>query len=78
MSRDFADLMVATEHILEALNEPSDRAVSIGTFFRPGKPIAIKVCISPNFKHLRSRVPPSMDGFEVLSEIAPIPFASGM
>ncbi len=76
MFSDSADLMVATEHLLEALDGPSDRAVSIGTFFRPGHPIAIKVCISPNFKHLKAKVPRSVDGFEVLSEVVPIPSAS--
>lgn len=77
MSSDSADLMVATEHLLEALDAPSDRAVSIATFYRPGKPLAIKVFISPSFKHLRSKVPQTVDGFEVLSEIAPLPSASG-
>lgn len=76
MFSDSADLMVATEHLLEALDGPSDRAVSIGTFFRPGRPIAIKVCISPSFKHLKAKVPSTVDGFEVLSEVVPIPFAS--
>ena len=76
MFSDSADLMVATEHLLEALDAPSDRAVSISTFFRPGRPIAIKVCISPNFKHLKAKVPRSVDGIEVLSEVVPIPFAS--
>jgi hypothetical protein len=77
MSSDIANLMEATEHLLEALDGPSDRAVSIGTFFRPGRPLAIKVCIAPNFKYLQVKVPSSVDGFEVLTEIVQVPFASG-
>lgn len=72
-----ANLMVATEHLLEVLDAPSDRAFSISTFYRPGRPLAIKVFISPNFRHLKMRVPEQVDGFEVLSEIAPLPTASG-
>jgi len=76
MSSESADLMVATEHLLEALDAPSERAVSIGTFFRPGRPLAIKVCISPSFQHLKAKVPVSVDGFDVLYEVVPLPFAS--
>lgn len=76
MSND-ACLTVATEHLLEALDAPSDRAVSISTFYRPGKPMAIKVFISPSFKHLKIKVPDQVDGYEVLSEVAPLPSASG-
>ncbi|MDN7144067.1 hypothetical protein KC131_25820 [Pseudomonas sp. JQ170] len=76
MSND-ASLMVAAEHLLEALDAPSDRAISISTFYRPGQPLAIKVFISPAFKHLASKVPRQVDGFDVLSEVAPLPSASG-
>lgn len=69
------DPAVVAEHLIEAIRPPSDYAVSISTLFRPGKKLAIKVFILPEFKYLESRVPSTMDGFEILREVAPMPRA---
>lgn len=75
MSSDSAGLMMAAEHLLQAINPPSDHAVSISTFFRPGRPLAIKVFVLPQYRHLISRVPETVDGYDVLREIASLPNA---
>lgn len=71
MSSDRNDPYAAAEHLAEAIQAPTDRALSISTYFRPGKPLALKVFIAPEFKYLVSRVPSSLDGFEVFHEVAP-------
>ncbi len=76
MSSDTGDLMVAADHLLKAIDPPSEQAVSIGTFFRPGLPLAIRVCILPQYSYLLKRVPERVDGYEVLREITPSPTAS--
>lgn len=75
MSSNTDDLMIAADHLLEAIDPPSEQAVSIGTFFRPGLPIAIRVSIRPQYSYLISRVPQRMDGYEVLKEVAALPSA---
>lgn len=60
----------AAEHLAKAIKPPTDAAISISTLFRPGKPLALKVFILPQFKYLESRVPESCDGFEVIREVA--------
>lgn len=75
MSSDTALLMAAADHLLEAINPPSDNAVSISTFFRPGRALAIKVFVLPQYKYLISRVPDSVDGYEVLREVSSSPTA---
>jgi hypothetical protein len=67
--------MIAADHLLKAIDPPSDQAVSIATFFRPGLPLAIRVSVLPEFSYLIKRVPESMDGYEVLREIASRPVA---
>ncbi len=76
MSSDTGDLMMAADHLLKAIDPPSEQAVSIGTFFRPGLPIAIRVSIRPQYSYLIQRVPKRVDGFEVLREVAEFPTAS--
>lgn len=75
MSSSADDLMMAADHLLEAIDPPSEQAVSIGTFFRPGHPIAIRVSIRPQYSYLISRVPLRIDGYEVLKEVAALPSA---
>ena len=75
MSSDTGNLMMAADHLLEAIDPPSEQAVSIGTFVRPGLPIAIRVSIRPQYSYLINRVPQRMDGFEVLKEVAALPSA---
>lgn len=75
MSSDTGDLMIAADHLLKAIDAPSEQAVSIGTFFRPGLPLAIRVSIRPQFSYLIHRVPSSVDGFEVLKEVSVLPMA---
>lgn len=75
MSSDAADLMVAAEHLLQAINPPADHAVSISTFFRPGFPLAIKVFVLPQYRYLIMRVPDKVDGYDVLREVASAPTA---
>lgn len=72
MSSDRADPVIAAEHLIEVIQPPSDCAVSISTFFRPGRALAIKVFIAPQYRYLQSRIPLTMDGFEVLQEVAPL------
>ena len=75
MSSDTGNLMMAADHLLEAIDPPSEQAVSIGTFFRPGLPIAIRVSIRPQYSYLINRVPQRLDGFEVLKEVSALPSA---
>lgn len=70
MSSHRSDPRLAAEHLAEAIGAPSDTAVSISTCFRPGKPLALKVFIAPEFKYLVSKVPNRLDGYEVLHEVA--------
>lgn len=76
MSSDTGDLMMAADHLIKVIAPPSEEAVSIGTFFRPGLPIAIRVSIRPQFSYLIQRVPQRIDGFEVLREVSELPTAS--
>lgn len=69
------DLMMATEHLLQVINPPSDQAVSISTFFRAGAPLAIKVFVLPQYRYLMNRVPETVDGYVVLREVAQGPTA---
>lgn len=71
MSSDRTDPVRAAEHLIEVIKPPSDSAVSISTFFRPGHAMAIKVFIEPQYRYLQARIPSTMDGFEVLQEVAP-------
>lgn len=75
MSRDTGSLMNAADHLLAAIDPPSLQAVSIATFFRPGRPLAIRVSVLPEFSYLIKRVPDSIDGFDVLGEVASRPVA---
>ena len=72
MYSDRPDPVMVAEHLIEVIQPPSDYAVSISTFFRPGRALAIKVFIAPQYRYLKDRVPSSMDGFEILHEIAPL------
>lgn len=76
MSSDTGAICLAADHLLKAIDPPSSLAVSIGTFFRPGRPLAIRVSIRPQYSYLIQRVPDRIDGFEVLREVAPAPTAS--
>ena len=76
MCSERTDPVVVAEHLIEVIRPPSDCAVSISTFSRPGKNLAIKVFILPQYRYLESRVPKVMDGFEILREIAAMPAAS--
>lgn len=76
MSSDTGGLMLAADHLLKAIDPPSMQAVSIGTFFRPGLPIAIRVSIRPQYSYLIQRVPERIDGYDVLREVAALPAAS--
>jgi hypothetical protein len=73
MSSDRADPLEAAEHLIEVIQPPSDCAVSISTLFRPGRTLAIKVFIQPQYRYLESRVPLTIDGFDVLHEVASLP-----
>lgn len=75
MSSKAGNLLLAADHLLKAIDPPSQQSVSIATFFRPGRPLAIKVTILPEFSYLIKRVPDSIDGFDVLREVAPTPVA---
>lgn len=76
MYDDQRNAVTAAEHLLKRLHNPSHSAVSISTFFRPKKSLALKVFISPQYKHLASMVPNNQDGFDVLYEIATPPTAN--
>ncbi len=76
MFSDRKDPVVVAEHLFQVISPPSDCAVSISTFSRPGKSMAIKVFILPQYRYLESRVPTTLDGFEILREIASMPTAS--
>lgn len=76
MSSKAGDLLVAADHLLQEIDPPTEGAVSIGTFFRPGKPLALRVSIRPQYSYLVNRLPNSVDGFEVLAEVSPLPTAS--
>lgn len=75
MSRDMVRLEMAADHLLKAIDPPSEAALSIGTFFRPGRPLAIRVSIRPQYVYLMSRIPKQIDGFEVLREVSAAPTA---
>lgn len=75
MSSETGNLLLAADHLLQAIDPPSLQAVSIATFFRPGRPLAIRVSVLPEYSYLIQRVPESVDGFEVLREVAPRPVA---
>lgn len=64
------DPSITAEHLIDAIRPPTDCAISISTFFRPDKPLAIKVCISPQYSYLESRVPDTLDGYEILHEVS--------
>lgn len=70
MSSHRSDPRLAAEHLAEAIGAPSEIALSISTYFRPGKPLALKVFIAPEFRYLESRIPSRLDGYEVLHEVA--------
>ncbi|VVP25133.1 hypothetical protein PS876_04039 [Pseudomonas fluorescens] len=70
MSNDRNDPLVVAERLAAAIQPPTDRALSISTYFRPGKPLALKVFISPDFKYLEARIPDHMGGFEIFHEVA--------
>lgn len=76
MSSDTGDLIMAADHLFKAIDPPSEQAVSIGSFYRPGMPIAIRVSIRPQYSYLIQRVPEQIDGFEVLREVSATPTAS--
>lgn len=75
MSNDTVSLVMAADHLMKTINPPSESALSIGTFFKPGRPLAIRVSIRPQFSYLMHRVPDHIDGFEVLREVAAPPVA---
>ena len=75
MSSKAGNLLLAADHLLKAIDPPSQQSISIATFFRPGQPLAIRVTILPEFSYLIKRVPDSIDGFDVLREVAPTPVA---
>lgn len=75
MSSKAGNLLLAADHLLKAIDPPSQQSISIATFFRPGRPLAIRVTILPEFSYLIKRVPDSIDGFDVLREVAPTPVA---
>lgn len=70
MSNAASDPVRAAKRLERAIHAPTDYAVSISTFYRPGKPLAIKVFIHSDYSYLRSRVPSEIEGFEVLSEVS--------
>lgn len=70
MSSYRTDPAVTAEHLIETIRPPSDSAISISTYFRPGQPLALKVFIAPQYKYLESRVPDHLDGYEILHEVA--------
>jgi hypothetical protein len=76
MSSDIGAISLAADHLMKEIDPPSAMAVSIGTFFRPGLPLAIRVSIRPQYSYLIQRVPERIDGFEVLREVAKAPTAS--
>ncbi|RPO31602.1 hypothetical protein IPC1221_02730 [Pseudomonas aeruginosa] len=76
MPSDTGSLMMAADHLMKKIDPPTEMAVSIGTFFRPGRPLAIRVLIRPQYSYLMRRVPEQIDGFEVLREVVAIPTAS--
>lgn len=69
MYRHRVDPVVTAQHLIAVIEPPSDEALSISTYFRPGKPLAIRVFIYPNYKYLKTRVPKEIDGYEVISEV---------
>lgn len=69
------DPYVAAEHLLRKMKNPSHLAASVSTFYRPSEPLALKVFIDPRHKYLVNLVPDSIDGFDVLLEIAGPPIA---
>ena len=73
MSNDRNDPLAAADMLERAIHPPSGCALSISTFFRPGKPLALKVFIRPEFSYLRSRVPKSCAGYEIFAEVAARP-----
>ena len=75
MSSKAGNLLLAADHLLKAIDPPSQQSISIATFLRPGRPLAIRVTILPEFSYLIKRVPDSIDGFDVLREVAPTPVA---
>lgn len=76
MSSETSSIALAADHLLQAIDPPSMMAVSIATFFRPGRPLAIRVSIRPQYGYLIQRVPERIDGFEVLREVSPMPSSS--
>lgn len=73
MSNDGNDPLLAADMLEKAIHPPSGCALSISTFYRPGKPLALKVFIRPEFGYLRSRVPQSCAGYEIFSEVSARP-----
>lgn len=71
MSSDRNDPATVAALLEQAIRPPTDRALSISTFFRPGKPLAIKVFLLPEYGYLRSRIPSSLCGYEILYELSP-------
>lgn len=71
MSNDRNDPATVAALLEQAIKPPSDHALSISTFFRPGKPLAIKVFLLPEYDYLRSRIPSSLGGYEIFYELAP-------
>ncbi len=71
MSKDRNDPAAVAALLEQAISPPSDRALSITTFFRPGKPLAIKVFLLPEYGYLRSRIPRSLGGYEIIYELSP-------
>ena len=69
MSDDRRDPSIVADMLAKAIHPPVDRALSISTFFRPGKPLALKVFILPEFRYLESRVPDRLGGFEIFHEV---------
>lgn len=67
------DPLAAADMLEKAIHPPSGCTLSISTFFRPGKPLALKVFIRPEFSYLRSRVPQSFAGYEIFAEVAARP-----
>jgi hypothetical protein len=73
MSNGRNDPIAAADMLEKAIHPPSEYALSISTFFRPGKPLALKVFIRPEYSYLRNRVPESCAGFEIFSEVSARP-----
>lgn len=74
MSEPKATPRVAAQHLLAVLGV-SAGSISISSFQKEGNGTALRVFITPNMKHLKSRVPTFWEGYPVTCEIADAPRA---